>query len=202
VAVIRDRSTVREDLPSTDALVTDLVDFAIGVRTADCIPVLLHDPVHHAVAAIHAGWKGTRLGIPAVAIRTMASEYGTSPSDLIAQIGPGIGPSSFQVGEDVVEAFKQEGFPVEELAFFDGDPAPKRELEPGTRVEETDSPMRGGWHFDLWKANEFILKESGVLPQNIRISGICTYLRNDLFHSARRETIKCPRIINVVRLLP
>ena len=111
VAVVTSADTTREELEGYDALVTDVPGVAIGARTADCIPVLMYDPVHRAVAAVHSGWKGTVLKIAAKALSVMASKYGTSAADIIAVIGPGIGPDSFQVGPEVAEAFLAAGFP-------------------------------------------------------------------------------------------
>lgn len=186
VAVIKSAGITRDDLMETDAIVTNLTGFAIGVRTADCVPVLLYDPVHKAVAAIHSGWRGTVLQISAKAIRTMATEFGTIASDLLAVIGPSIGPDSFQVGPEVAEEFRNAGFPMEMILTDRG------ERIPGT--------MEGGLHIDLWKSNKWILEQSGVLPENISIDGTCTYHHHDLYFSARREGRKCGRIINVIRI--
>lgn len=111
VAVVTSAGTTREELEGYDALVTDVPGVAIGARTADCIPVLMYDPVRRAVAAVHSGWKGTVLKIAAKALAVMASKYGTQPKDILAVIGPGIGPESFQVGPEVAEAFLAAGFP-------------------------------------------------------------------------------------------
>nr|AIF26765.1 hypothetical protein [uncultured bacterium fosmid pJB89E1] len=186
VAVITSTDTTREDLQDTDALVCDIPGFAIGVRTADCIPVLMYDPVHRAVGAVHAGWRGTVARIAAAAVSKMTEVYGTDPRDLQVQIGPGIGFDSFQVGEELVERFREEGFPMEKISRYED--------------TVTDFPMSGGWHIDLWTANRFVLEEAGIPSEQIRTAGICTYKRNDLFYSARRETIACPRIINVIKL--
>lgn len=188
VVVVRDRSLTRDDLQGVDALVTNLDDFAVSVRTADCIPVLLYDAVHRAVGAAHAGWRGTAADIAGKTIRVMAATYGTVPSDLRAVIGPGIGPDSFQIGPEVAEAFGRAGFPMQELL-----------TDEGPRVAGT---MHGGLHFDLWRANRWLLMRAGVPSAQIQCTGIDTYQRNDLFFSARREGLSCGRIINSVRLLP
>ena len=111
VAVVTSARTTREELEGYDALVTDVPGVAIGARTADCIPVLMYDPVRRVVAAVHSGWKGTVLKIAAKALSVMASKYGTRAADILAVIGPGIGPDSFQVGPEVTEAFLAAGFP-------------------------------------------------------------------------------------------
>lgn len=187
VAIIDRPDITREELEGIDAMVTNVTGVAIGVRTADCIPVLLYDPAHRAVAAIHAGWRGTVADISAAALQVMAQQYGTSPTDLVAQIGPGIGPDSFQVGEEVVEAFAEAGFPLPLIYTYRG-----------LRVENS---MEGGHHLDLWKANRWLLERAGVPSSSIRVAGICTYASNDRFFSARREGIRCPRIISSICLV-
>jgi len=88
-----------------DALIENTPGIAIGVKTADCVPILLADPVSRAVAAIHAGWRGTAAGIVAAAIRCMASEFGTQPEDIHAAIGPSIRPCCYEVGPEVAIEF-------------------------------------------------------------------------------------------------
>lgn len=186
IAYANNSSLTREDLEGIDALITDVPGVAVGARTADCIPVLLYDRVHRAVAAVHAGWRGTVLGISTKVLREMNSRFGTNPADVRAVIGPGIGPDSFQVGEEVVEAFRKAGFPMESIHSFRG-----------PRIPDT---MQGGHHIDLWMANRWLLTESGLMETNIQTVGLCTYTLNDRFYSARREGIRCPRIITAIRL--
>ncbi|MBO7467159.1 MAG: peptidoglycan editing factor PgeF [Bacteroidaceae bacterium] len=187
IAVIDSPAVSRDDLQGIDAMITSLPDFAIGVRTADCIPVLLHDAKHRVVAAVHAGWRGTVMRITSKTIDKMHNIYGTEPSDLFAIIGPGIGPDSFQVGEEVVDAFREALFPMPLIHSWRGE-----------RVEGT---MQGGHHIDLWEANAWLLRESGVRDDNIHVCGICTYQHNEQFYSARREGIRCPRIINSIKII-
>jgi len=186
IAVIDRCGYTRDDLMETDALVTNLRGYAIGVRTADCVPVLLFDPVNRAIAAIHSGWKGTVLKISGKTIRLMTDIYGSNPKDMKALIGPSIGPDSFQVGAEVAEKFAQAGFDMESILS-----------DRGPRIEGT---MQGGLHIDLWEANRWILQQAGVPKENIQVSGVCTYQNNDRFFSARREGTKCGRIINVIRM--
>ena len=184
---VTDPMTTRDMLEGVDALVTDVPGVAISVRTADCIPVLLYDPVHRAVAAVHDGWRGTVQRLSQKVIDFMYERYGTNASDLKAVIGPGIGPESFQVGQEVVDAFAEAGFPMDQIL-----------KDCGPKVPTEDNPMAGGLHIDLWRANEWLLQESGV--ESIQISGICTYQNNHRFFSARREGLKCGRIINCIKL--
>ena len=187
---VTDPFTAREELEGVDALVTDVPGVAISVRTADCIPVLLYDHVHKAIAAVHDGWRGTVQHLSRKVIDFMHCRYGTDASDLKAVIGPGIGPDSFQVGQEVVEEFRQAGFHLDEIL-----------LDYGPKNPVADNPMNGGQHIDLWQANRWLLEQSGVRPENIQVAEICTYRNNDRFFSARREGLGCGRIINVIKLL-
>ena len=187
---VTDPMTTRAQLEGVDALITNVPGVAISVRTADCIPVLLYDAVHKAVAAVHAGWRGTVQRISQKVIAEMQRRYGTSAADIKAVIGPGIGPDSFQVGPEVADAFCEAGFPMEQI------------LEDcGPKNPTADNPMNGGLHIDLWKANRWLLEQAGVKLQNIQVTGICTYQNNHRFFSARREGLKCGRIINCIKLL-
>ena len=185
VAIVERPGMTREELEGYDAFVTNRPGVAIGVRTADCVPVLLYDPVERVVAAVHAGWKGTVLHISEGALEAMGQEFGSRPSELKAVIGPSIGPDSFQVGEEVAEKFKEAGFPMDEIWSFRG---------PGD-----GTPMSGGHHIDLWKANRWLLEQLGIPPESIEVLGIDTYTTESLF-SARREGVACGRIINAIML--
>ena len=184
IAIV-DRWMTRAELEGYDAFITDSHGLAIGVRTADCVPVLLYDPTRRVVAAVHAGWKGTVLHISQLAIDVMSRRYGCNPSDLKAVIGPAIGPESFQVGEEVVAKFREAGFPMEDIWSDHG---------PGD-----GSPMSGGHHIDLFIANRWLLEKAGVQTSNISVCNLDTYIETSLF-SARREGPACGRNINAIKL--
>ncbi len=186
VAVIDRPGLTRENLEGYDALVTGLTGVAIGVRTADCIPILLYDPVRRAVAAVHAGWRGTLAAISRRAISKMRLEFGTAAEDLKAIIGPGICRECFQVGEEVADAFSEAGFPMEAICRCNGPKA--------------GNDIRSGLHIDLPEANRIILAQEGVRRENIQIINVCTYETAALY-SARREGGKCGRNINSIMLL-
>ena len=185
IAVIERPDTTRDELQGYDAFITHLPGVSIGVRTADCVPILLSDPRNRVIAAIHSGWKGTVQKIALKTIRMMETKFKTNPGDLVAVIGPSIGPLSFQVGEEVATMFEESGFPMDAIWSFQG--------------RGDGAPMSGGHHIDLWEANKWILTESGVKEENIWISGIDTYLDTSFF-SARREGFKCGRNINAIRM--
>lgn len=162
-------------LNGVDALITCQKNICIGVTTADCVPVLLHDPVKKVFAAVHAGWKGTVLRIVEKTIEAMENAYGCSPSDIKAGIGPCISQHYFEVGEEVTQAFTDAGFPLNMI---------------GKRNQSS-----GKMHIDLTLANEYSLTEKGVLPEHIEASNLCTFANPDKFFSARRQTIHSGRML-------
>lgn len=185
VAVVDRPGMTREELEGYDAFVTNKPGVAIGVRTADCVPILIYDPVKQAIAAVHSGWKGTILHIAQGVIMAMRQEFGTQAENLKVVMGPAIGPDSFQVGEEVAEKFKASGFPMDLVWSFRG--------------PSNGSPMSGGHHIDLFKANRWLLEQAGVPAGNIQETGIDTYTTPAYF-SARREGFDCGRIINSIML--
>ena len=186
VAVVGSPDVAPDELNGFDALVTDLAGLVIGVRTADCIPILLYDPVRKASAAVHSGWRGTVAKILQNVIDKMSSTYGSQPSDLLAVIGPGICTDCFQVGEEVALKFKEAGFNLDSVWSFRG---PK-----------TGGGMSGGHHIDLKEACRQTLIESGLRSENIQTSNLCTYEDNDLLYSARKEGIECGRNITYIMI--
>ena len=186
VAVVDRPDLTREDLEGYDALITALPGVAVGVRTADCVPILLYDPVKRVVAAIHSGWKGTVRMISQKALAILSRQFGCRPADIRAAIGPCIGVESFQVGEEVVVQFREQGFPMDGIWRFTGG--------------HPEIPMHDGHHIDLVRANEWLLTESGILPGNIQVAGIDTY-KDTSFYSARREGTACGRTINAVKMI-
>lgn len=157
---------------ATDGLITDAVGVPLSWVFADCTPVLLYDPVHHALGGCHAGWRGTVNGAAAATLWAMQAAYGSDPAELLACIGPSIGPVSYEVGAEVVEMVQAK------LA------------RPG-RFLSYPQGAEGKAHFDLWQANAQQLVEAGVPPHQIEISGIDTAQRTDDFFSHRAERGQC-----------
>ena len=174
----------RTRLEGVDALMTDMEGVCIGVSTADCIPVLLYDKSHHAVCAIHAGWRGTVKRIVEIAVARMAEVYGSRPEDIVAQIGPGIHLESFEVGDEVYEAFANEGFAMEALSG-------RYPVANGTGEK---------WHIDLPTCNRQQLLASGVPLDQINVSLVDTYQQYETYFSARRLGINSGRIITGILL--
>lgn len=174
-----------------DALITAAPGLLLAIQTADCIPILLADPRHRAVAAIHSGWRGTLARIAAKTVGRMQMEFSTRPQDLIAAIGPGISQCCYEVGPDVVKEFAAkfpnardwfEG-PFDQLASGE-DPNPLPWL---TMMPPGHQPPPPRCLLDLKAANSAILAEAGLSPKNIFVSNLCTSCRTDLFFSYRRE---------------
>jgi len=176
----------QELLEGVDATMTRATDFCLCVSTADCIPIVVFDLAHQAIACIHAGWRGTLRRIVTHTLQAMNAAYGTRGADCMAAIGPGISKESFEVGDEVHEAFLQEGFPLDRLAAR----WPAREGHPAK------------WHIDLPLANRLQLEEAGLRDAHIHDAAICTYLHSDRFFSARRLGIHSGRILTAIRLIP
>ena len=162
-------------LNGVDALITNQKNICIGVTTADCVPILIYDSVKHVLAAVHAGWKGTFARIAQKTVAKMVDVLDCSPQNMYAGIAPCISQKCFEVGEEVADAFKEAGFPMEDIAY-----------------RNTDS---GKMHIDLRLANKILLHEAGIPSMNIEVSDRCTYSDSDLFFSARRQTIHSGRMV-------
>jgi YfiH family protein len=158
------RSGVRPVYDGTDALITDEAGLLLMLRFADCVPVMLCDPVHKAVALIHSGRQGTLAGITGRAVDRMCHEYGSRPSDLLAGIGPSIGPCCYQVGPEVAAEVRAQ--------LPDSD---------ALLVGQTD----GSVHLDLWEAIRRQLRSKGV--EQIETARLCTACRVAEFYSHRAE---------------
>lgn len=162
-------------IEGVDAVMTDVGGLCIGVSTADCIPVLIYDARHHAVCAVHAGWRGTVKRILHQAVAAMGSAYGSTPSELKAVIGPGISLDSFEVGDEVFQQFADAGFNMDILAR-----------------------KYTKWHIDLPLCNCLQLREIGV--ENTTMSNICTYKDFVHYFSARRLSVNSGRIFTGIML--
>lgn len=165
-------------LEGVDAVMTAERNLCIGVSTADCIPVLLYDPAHHAVCAVHAGWRGTLARIAGKAVADMRAAFGTVPSELKAVVGPGISVEHFEVGDEVYGQFAAAGFDL-----------------------SAASTRRAKWHLDLPAINRLTLVGAGLAEANIAMSGICTYASCRDFFSARRLGVESGRIFNGMMLV-
>jgi len=181
-----------EKSPQGDALFTRQPGVLLVVQTADCVPILLADTKQRAVAAIHAGWRGTLRRIAAKTFGRMQMDFGTRPEDVIAALGPGIGRCCYEVGSDVAREFHAQFSNARE--WFDGpfDALTSGENDPNwlpwlTMRPPGHPPPSPRVNLDLIAANRAILVDAGVPPRQISSSGFCTACRTDLFFSYRRE---------------
>jgi YfiH family protein len=168
--------------PEADAIITDDPGVAIGVRVADCAPVLLFDPLRNVAAAVHAGWRGTAASASLKAVEALQREFGCRPHDLAAAIGPCLGACCGEVGPDVVEQFRAGGAtPASIGAWF--------------------SPGNGDRSFlDLERANRDQLERAGLDPACIYASGLCTRTHHERLHSYRAARDSAGRMLAAIRV--
>jgi len=169
--------------PDGDAVVSNHPGLALAVMVADCNPILVVDPKRKAAAAIHAGWRGTCARVGPAAINTMRREFGSDPSDLIAAIGPSVGPDDYEVGESLLEAFAAAGHSNADIDrwFIRSKPKP---------------------HLDLWTANRDQLAAAGLHADHIYICGLSTVSHPDVFDSYRVAGEKAGRMAGIIVVPP
>ncbi len=153
-------------LKAVDALITNVPQIPLFTYYADCVPLLIVDPVKRAVGLAHAGWPGTQMKIGQKAIQKMLDIYGSHPEDIIVVIGPSIGQCCYEVSEDVVMKFNENFTEISTFVMAKG---------------------QGKYMLDLWQANRISLKEIGLLERNIINSNLCTGCHLQQFYSHRRE---------------
>lgn len=152
-------------ISNTDGIITNEPGCALTMNYADCTPIFLYDPQNQAIGLGHAGWLGTVRDLPGALVRAMEKSFGSEPANLVAGIGPCIGPCCYEVGEPVISQVME--------AFEDGS---------ALLLEQANG---GGPHFDLPQANKRNLERAGV--KSIELSEFCTACRTDLFFSHRAE---------------
>jgi len=165
--------------PEADVIVSDDPGSAIGVRVADCAPILLADGRLRVVGAAHAGWRGTVHGAAAAAVRAMHETFGSAPADLVAAIGPCLGQCCGEVGLEVVDAFREAGHSQDALT---------RWFAPGAS---------GRPYLDLARANRDQLEDAGV--SRIHVAALCTKSHASVLHSYRADKESAGRMVGVIR---
>jgi hypothetical protein len=170
----------------------------LAVQTADCVPILLVDPKKRAVAAVHAGWRGTLARIAQKTIGRMRFEFGSKPADLLAAVGPSIGPCCYEVGAELVSKFTAQF--ADAADYFD---EPRSGEEPNplqwlNMAPPGHQPPPKNVHLDLRKANRSQLLAAGLRARNIFTSNVCTSCRSDLFFSYRKEGALSGRLLSVI----
>jgi hypothetical protein len=159
-----------QNIHKADAVISDQPELILLMRFADCVPIYLYDPVQRAVGLVHAGWQGTVKRAAGAAVRAMEQHFGSAPQELLAGIGPSIGPDHYQVGDEVYEAFR--------TSF-------------GSRADELFVDQGGLVKLDLWEANQLDLQQAGV--NQVEVGRICTACHLDEWYSHRAERGKTGR---------
>lgn len=168
--------------PEGDLLATDRPDVALAVRTADCVPILYADRRTGAVAAVHAGWRGTAAGAAGRMVEVLASRFGSRPDDLVAAIGPCIGPEAYEVGQEVVDSFAA---------------ASPEAADRGTWW--TPRETAGKYLLDLWTITRDQLAAAGISPSRIHLAGLCTATHADVLQSYRVDGAAAGRMVAAIR---
>lgn len=186
---------VRPDEPAAtgaeaDALISNDPTAAIVVLAADCVPLLMADSHSGAVAAVHAGWRGTAAGVAVAALARLAREFGTRPEHVTVAIGPAIGACCYEVGTELVDAFAAAGHPRHLIDRWFLAPPPRRGDAPGSR-----SKLR----LDVPGANRDQLILAGVREEQIFAAGLCTAMHLDVLTSYRAERASAQRLAGVIR---
>ncbi len=167
-------------LYGVDATITHLQNIFLCATTADCVPVLLYDKEKQIVAAIHAGWKSLVGGIIENTITKMRIVYNTNPTHIVGAIGPSISQKNYEVGDELIAEFNEAGFDLSTVTFVN---------------EQTNK-----WHIDLKHLSRNELVRLGVDPQQIETSTLCTFDEEELFFSARRQSIVSGRMLSGIML--
>lgn len=169
--------------PDGDAIISNVMGQALAVMVADCVPILICDRVRGTAAAIHAGWRGTCARIAPTAIDAMHREFGSEPADLIAAIGPSVGPRDYEVGEWLITAFTAAGHSRSDVDrwFIRTGPKP---------------------HLDLWSANRDQLILAGIPAAAISLCGLSTVSHPDIFDSYRVDGERAGRMAAIIVVPP
>jgi YfiH family protein len=180
ITVIRELKTrgwdsLNDAIEDCDALITDMKGVVLTILTADCVPILLYDKEKKVVAAVHAGWKGTKMEIAAKTVRKMQEVFGSVPEDIVAGIAPAIGRCCYEVGEEVAKH------------FFD---LPEGYTQKGEK-----------YMLDLPYINKYQLLESGLKEEHIEMSGICTACETQRFFSYRKEQGCSGRFMSMIGVI-
>lgn len=163
----RGKGIVRErDYTDVDGLVTDVPGICLVTSFADCVPLYFVDPVKRVIGLSHSGWRGTVGKIGRKTVQLMQERYACSPADILAAVGPSVCMDCYEVSADVIDQFKENFDPGSWNSLFSGKPDGKYQL-------------------DLWKANELILLESGIAPEHIAVTNVCTHCNSKILYSHR-----------------
>jgi polyphenol oxidase len=179
-----------------DAVITRKRGVALAISTADCVPLLFYDPVTEAIGVAHAGWRGTARGIAAATVAAMQEQFGSQPADILAGVGPSIGPCCYEVSEEVRQLFLG-------LQTFEEQPTEERyrELVAESAVfEMLELPEKASLRLDLWATNHKQLLLAGLAPEHIELPQVCTSCETERFFSHRAEEGRTGRFPAIMAL--
>lgn len=177
-----DHTTSIETMYGVDSVITNIKDKFLCVTTADCVPIIIYDSKSEAIAAIHAGWKGTSGKIVEKTITAMINEYGSSPQNMKVGIGPSISQKNYEVGEDVIKELEVNGIDLSEDLVC---------------IKNYNSSK---CHINLKEINRRELIKFGVPEANIETTDLCTFNKQELFFSARRQTVHSGRMLTGIMI--
>lgn len=163
-----------------DGLITNEAGITLITFYADCVPLYFVDPVHRAIGLSHSGWRGTVGRMGKVTLEQMQKEFKTNPADVLCAVGPSICQDCYEVSEDVAEAFLQEFAGREEEILI--------------------NRGNGKYQLDLWKANEIVLTDAGILPEHLSVTNLCTCCNPKLLFSHRASQGKRGNLAAVLAL--
>jgi polyphenol oxidase len=178
VAIAAAPRPAKEAHVKADVILTDKPGVTVLMRFADCVPILLRDPVRNVIGIAHAGWMGTVKGTVRFAVEAMQARFGSKPEDILAGIGPSIGPDHYEVGPEVVDQVKR-SFHADAASLLSGDP--------------------GRIKFDLWAANRLLLERAGVVQ--VEMAGLCTACHTEEWYSHRAEKGRTGRFGAIIALV-
>jgi YfiH family protein len=177
-----DHTTSIEIMYGVDSIITDIRDKFLCVTTADCVPIIIFDKKTKAIAAIHAGWKGTSGKIVDKTISAMQKEYNSTPQDMFVGIGPAISQQNYEVGNEVIQEMSDNGIDLSHSNVC------------------TEKYSTSKYHINLKEINRRELISLGVPEANIETSQLCTFEKQELFFSARRQTVHSGRMLTGIML--
>lgn len=158
--------------PESDALITAEKNIGLAVSSADCVPVFLYDSGNEIISAVHSGWRGTEKKILAKTLKILKEKFNSNPGNISAFIGPSISCENYRVGDEVAEKFDSQF------------------------IEEKDD----GFYLDLKKANKNMLLEFGLTENRIEIPELCSFKKNDMLHSYRRDGLTSGRALGIIKM--
>jgi hypothetical protein len=205
VMTTRRTDPIRESIDewgAADAAVTDNAAVVLSVRVADCVPLLIGDRRTGAAAAVHAGWRGAASGVVTATVRELGSAFSANPADLVAAVGPSIGPCCYRVGPELRDQYLEAGHPTDliERWFTHTPPSIARRGVPGSEQGLPDG--RAPLWLNMWSVVLDQLVLAGLAAEHVHVARLCTSCGRDVFHSYRVDGPGAGRMVGVIRVGP